>query len=76
MRSNKGRPQCARDYCTARFEEDISDPYRKFVAKDERYFQGLYLKLVRSRNAKVKRFSALSARIVITPVEICHLCWF
>ena len=37
-------------------EEDISDPYGHFVAKDERYFQRLYLKLVRSRNAKVKRF--------------------
>ena len=35
-------------------EEDMSDPYGHFVQKGERYFQGLYLKLVRSRNAKVK----------------------
>ena len=51
-------------------EEDISDPNGHLVAKGERYFQGLYLKLVRSRNAKVKRFSALLSRIVITPDEI------
>ena len=48
-------------------EEDISDLCGQFVAKGHRYFQGLYLKLVRSRNAKIKRFSMLPASIVITP---------
>ena len=50
-------------------EKDISDPCGHFVAKRERYFQGLYLKLVRSRNAKIKGFyTLLTTRIVITPV--------
>ena len=70
MRSNKGRPQRARSYCIARFEEDISDPYGRFVGKGERYFQRLYLKLVSSRNAKVKRFFRLPTSIFITPDEI------
>ena len=51
-------------------EEDMPDPYGHFVQKGERYFQGLYLKLVRSRNAKVKRFSTLPTKIILTPDEI------
>ena len=51
-------------------EEDICNPYGQFVVKGERYFQGLYLKLLRSRNAKVKRLSTLPTRLVITPDEI------
>ena len=51
-------------------EEDIPDPYGHFVAKRERYCQGLYLKLVRSRSTKVKRFSSLPNGIVIAPDEI------
>ena len=48
----------------------MSDPYGHFVEKGEKYFQGLYLKLVRSRNAKVKRFSTLPIKIIVTPDEI------
>ena len=55
-------------------EEDMSDPYGHFVQKGERYFQGLYLKLVRSRNAKVKRFSTLPTKIILTPHEIYDSC--
>ena len=51
-------------------EEDICNPYGQFLAKGDRYFQGLYLKLLRSRNAKVKRLSTLPTRMVITPDEI------
>ena len=51
-------------------EEDISDPYGHSVAKGERYCEGLYLKLVRSRSTKVKRFSRLPNGIVIAPDEI------
>ena len=51
-------------------EGHISDPYGHFVAKGEKYFQGFYLKLGRSRNAKVKRFSTISTKIVIAPDEI------
>ena len=50
-------------------EEEIFDPCCHFVPKGERYFQRLYLKLFRSRNAKVKRFSKPPTRIVITPDE-------
>ena len=48
----------------------MSAPYGHFAQKGERYFQGLYLKLVRSRNAKVKRFSTPSTKIILTPDEI------
>ena len=48
----------------------MSDLYGNVVQKGERYFQGLYLKLVRSRNAKVKRFSTLPTKIILTPDEI------
>ena len=51
-------------------EDHISDPYGHFVAKGENYFQGFYLKLGRSRNAKVKHFSTISTKIVIAPDEI------
>ena len=46
------------------------DPYGHFGQKSERYFQGLHLKLVRSRNAKVKRFSTLTTKVILTPDEI------
>ena len=36
-------------------EMDISNPYRYFVAKGERYFLGYYLKLCRSKDIKVKK---------------------
>ena len=36
-------------------EMDISDPYGHFVVKDERYFQGYYLKLCRSKDIKVEK---------------------
>ena len=51
-------------------EYDISGPYSRFIAKGEKYFQVLYLKLVRSRNPEIKRFSTLPTRIVIAPDEI------
>ena len=51
-------------------EEDMSDPYGHFVQKGERYFPGLYLKLVRSRSARVKQFSTLLTKIILTPDEI------
>ena len=43
-------------------ESDIFYPYGQFIAEGKKYFQGLYLKLVRSRNAKIKRFSTLPTR--------------
>ena len=52
----------------------MSDPYGHFVQKGERYFQGLYLKLVRSRNARVKRFSTLPTKIILTHDEIYDSC--
>ena len=51
-------------------EDDISGRCGHFIAKGEIYLQGLYLKLVRSRNLKIKRFSTLPTRIVIAPDEI------
>lgn len=51
-------------------EKDLSDPYGHFIAKGDKYFEGLYLKLCRSRNANVKRFSTLPTKIVISPDEI------
>ena len=33
------------------------------------YFQGLFLKLVQSTNANVKRFSTLPTKIILTPDE-------
>ena len=36
-------------------EMDISDPCGHFVVKGERYFQGYYLKLCRSKEIKVKK---------------------
>ena len=44
----------------------MSDLYGHFVQKGDGYFQGLYLKLVRSGNAKVKRFSTLPTKISLT----------
>ena len=46
-------------------EEDISDPYGQFVSIGMRYFQGLYLKAVRSRKPRVKKFSTIPTRTVI-----------
>ena len=34
------------------------------------YFQGLYFIAVRSRNSRVKEFSTIPTRIVMTPDEI------
>ena len=51
-------------------EEDISDPYGQFVSIGMRYFQGLYLKAVRSRKTRVKKFSTIPTRTVMTPDEI------
>ena len=45
----------------------MPDPYGHFAQKCETYFQGFYLKLVRSRNPKVKRFSTLLRKIISTP---------
>ena len=49
---------------------DISDPYEYFVAKGERYFQGYYLKLCRSKDIKIKKFTILLAKIAVTPDEV------
>ena len=51
-------------------EMDISDLYGHFVAKGERYFQVYYLKLCRSRDIKVKKFTILPAKIAVTPDEV------
>ena len=51
-------------------EKDTSDPYGHFVSKGMRYFQGLYLKAVCSRNTRVKKCSTIPTRIVMTPDEI------
>ena len=50
---------------------DISDPYGHFVAKGERYFQGYYLKLCRSKEIKVKKKKTiLPAKVSVTPDEV------
>ena len=49
---------------------DISDPYGHFVAKGERYFQGYYLKLCRSKDIKVKKITILPAKIPVTTDEV------
>ena len=49
---------------------DISDPYGHFVAKGERYFQGYYLKLCRSKDIKAKKNTILLAKMVVTPDEV------
>ena len=49
---------------------DISDPYGHFVAKGECYFQDYYLKLCRSQDIKVKKFTILPAKIAVTPDEV------
>ena len=51
-------------------EMDISDPYVHSVAKGERYFQGYYLKLCRSKDIKIKKFTILLAKIAVTPDEV------
>ena len=51
-------------------EMDISNPYRYFVAKGERYFLGYYLKLCRSKDIKVKKKLKLLAKIAVTPDEV------
>ena len=51
---------------------DISDPYGHFVAKGERYFQGYYLRLCRSKDIKVKTFTILPEKIAVTPDEVYH----
>ena len=48
----------------------ISDPYGHFVAKGERYFQGYYLKLCRSKDIKVKKFTILPAKVAVTIDEV------
>ena len=51
-------------------EMDISDPCGHFVAKGERYFQGYYLKLCRSKYIKVKKITILPTKIAVTPDEV------
>ena len=51
-------------------EMDISDPYGHFSAKGERFFQGYYLKLCRSKEIKVKKFTILPAKIAVKPDEL------
>ena len=48
----------------------ISDPYRHFVAKGEHFFQGYYLKLYRSKDIKVKKFTIVPAKIAVTPDKV------
>ena len=43
---------------------------RSLYRQGRKVFQGLFLKLVRSRNPKIKRFSTLPTRIVIALDEI------
>ena len=54
-------------------KEDISDPYVHFASKDMRYFQKLYFKAVRSKNSRVKKFSTIPTRIVMTPRKVTTL---
>ena len=49
---------------------NISDPYGHFVAKGASYFQGYYLKLCRSKDIKVNKFTILPAKIAVTPDEV------
>ena len=48
----------------------MNDHYGHLIEKGEKYFQGLYLKLERSRNAKVKGFSTNPSKIILTFDEI------
>ena len=49
---------------------DISDPCGHFLAaKGERYCQGFYLKLCRSKDIKVKKFKILPVKTAVTPDE-------
>ena len=41
-----------------------------FVSKGMRFFQGLYLKAVCSKNSRVKPFWTIPKRILMTPDEI------
>ena len=50
-------------------EEDISNPYGHYGHKRWCMFQGLYLKLLCSKDAKIKWFSTLTTGIVNTPDE-------
>ena len=50
---------------------DLSNPYGHFVAKNERYFQGYYLKLCRSKDITVKKSIILPAKITVTPNGVC-----
>ena len=52
---------------TSLAEEDILIP-TDILSQKVSYFEGLYLKLVHSRNAKVKRFSTLPTRINVTVI--------
>ena len=49
---------------------DISDSYGHFLPKGERYFQGYYLKLCRSKDIKVKKFTILPTKTAVTPDEV------
>ena len=40
------------------------------VAKCDCYFQGYYLKLCRSKDIKVKKFTILPAKIAVTPDQV------
>ena len=68
---NSGEPLCfvkVISKCVAQM--DISDPYGHFVAKAERYFQGYYLKLCRSKDIQAKKNTILPAKMVVTPDEV------
>ena len=45
-------------------------PYGHFIVDGDKYFEGCYLKMIRSRNAKVKWFSILPSKVYLAPDEI------
>ena len=49
--------------------ENLSDPYNRFIGSGERYFKG-YLKIARSKNISFKQFQILPNPIVVNPDEI------
>ena len=51
--------------------DNLSDPYNHFIARGERYFEGCYLKIARSKNISFKQFQIVPTSIDVSPGDIC-----